>query len=39
MNQETRKPGDQLGKQECRNFSNFFSGFVVSRFVPVPLLS
>jgi len=40
MNLESKKRrGDESGKQERRNFSDLFHGFVISRFVPVFLLS
>ena len=39
MNQETRKPGDKSAKQERRNHSDGFHGFVGSRFFPLFLLS
>jgi hypothetical protein len=40
MNLESKKRrGDESGKQERRNFSDLFHGFMISKFVPVFLLS
>jgi hypothetical protein len=36
MNLETRKPGDKSGKQERRNSSDMFHGFMASRFSYFP---